>query len=301
MADVADRIEPAFARALGSDAVTVDADGVLALGVEVPTVRVAPHSVEQVADALRIAREHDAVVVPTGSGSALSLGNLPRGDVVLLSTGKLDKTLDYEPRDLTAIVEAGKTLASIQEETAAEHQMLALDPPNRASTSVGGLVATNASGPLRQAYGTPRDLCLGTTVVLSDGAVVKCGGRVVKNVAGYDTTRLYVGSMGTLGVVVDASFRLHPVPEKTAVVVGVGADWADAVDLARRVVEGRVEPRFVELLDLGDAHWVVEGVDGLAPAVVVGFGGSEAQVEHQVERTSEALASAGASDVRVDE
>ena len=300
MADASDRLEPLFVAALGGDAVTVDSDGVDGLGIERPTVRVTPDSVEQIADALRVAVEHDAVVVPTGSGSALALGNLPRGDVLLLSTAKLNETVDYEPRDLTAIVQAGRTLAAVQEETGAEGQMLALDPPNGASATVGGLVATNASGPLRQAYGSTRDVCLGATVVLSDGSVVKCGGRVVKNVAGYDTTRLYVGSMGTLGIVVDAAFRIHPVPETTAVVVGVGDDWAEAAGLARRVVGAPVEPRFVELLDIGDARWGIEVAGGLSPAVLVGFGGSEAQVTHQTNVTREALTSGGAVDVWVD-
>lgn len=301
MPEHSDRMEALFTATLGADAVTVHAGGVAALGIEAPTACVTPTCAEQVADALRVASENDAVIVPTGAGSALSLGNLPHGDVVLLSTAGLNETVDYEPRDLTAIVQAGRTLAAVQEETGAEGQTLALDPWNAAYTTVGGLVATNAGGPLRRAYGTTRDLCLGARVVLSDGSVVKCGGRVVKNVAGYDTTRLYVGSMGTLGVVVDASFRLHPTPEATAVVVGVGSNWADAVDLASRVVRSPVEPRFVELLDLGDPHWSADGVESPAPAVVVGFGGSAEQVEHQTECTRETLAAGGSKDIRVDD
>ncbi len=301
MAETSDRFAPLFSSVLGAAAVAIDADGVASLGIGAPTVRVTPTSVEQVGDALRVAAENDIVVVPTGSGSALTLGNMPHGDLVLLSTAGLTATLEYEPRDLTAVVQAGKTLAAVQEEAGAAGQTLALDPQNAARATVGGLVASNGGGPLRRAYGMTRDLCLGARVVLSDGSVVKCGGRVVKNVAGYDTTRLYVGSMGTLGVIVDASFRLHPLPEATGVVVGVGANWAGAVELASLVVASPVEPRFVELLDLGDPTWGADDVASPAPAVVVGFGGSPQQVEYQTEHTRDALVSSGAKDVRVDD
>jgi glycolate oxidase FAD binding subunit len=300
MGSLSDRLEPLFASALGEDAVTVDADGAPALGVSEAVVRVHPATVDQVGDALRVAVENDIVVVPTGSGASLTQGNIAHDDIILLSTSKLDQTIDYEPRDLTAILQAGKTVAALAEETGAEGQMLALDPPSPSAT-IGGLVATNGSGVLRHVYGTPRDLCLGTTVVLSDGSVIKCGGRVVKNVAGYDTTRLYVGSMGTLGVVVDASFRLHPVPDRTSVVIGVAGDWIAVGELASRMVAAPVEPRFVELLDLADPQWGAEDTDEFAPAVVVGFGGSAEQVNYQTDYARKTLASGGATDVRADD
>ena len=300
MGELSDRLEPLFASALGEDAVAVDANGAPALGVAEAVVRVTPANVEQVCDALRVAVENDIVVVPTGSGGSLALGNLPYDDIVLLSTAKLDQTIDYEPRDLTAIWQAGKSLVAVQEETGAEGQVLALDPPNPSAT-IGGLVATNGSGPLRHVYGTPRDLCLGTRVALSDGSIIKCGGRVVKNVAGYDTTRLYVGSMGTLGAVVDASFRLHPAPDSTSVVIGVAGDWIAVGELASRVVAAPVEPRFVELLDLADPLWAAEGTAEFAPAGVVGFGGSAEQAKYQTDYVRKTLDSGGATEVRAED
>jgi glycolate oxidase FAD binding subunit len=176
-----------------------------------PSLVVAPGSVEEVATCLRAAHGAGLAVVPRGGGSRIDWGAPPRRVDVVLDTTRLDRVLDHAAGDLVVAAQAGVRLRTLQERLAEDGQRLALDPPGE-RTTLGGLVATSASGPLRHRYGTPRDLLIGITVVLADGTVAHAGGRVVKNVAGYDLGKLFSGSFGTLGVVVETVFRLHPLP-----------------------------------------------------------------------------------------
>jgi len=171
---------------------------------------------------LRIASEQDIAadlasggsVRIVGGGSKLGWG--PQVDAEReLSTAGLDRIVEHNAGDLTAVLEAGVPLAAAQEAFASEGQMLALDPPDRGAT-IGGVVASADSGPLRSRFGGPRDLVLGVRVALPDGSVVKSGGKVIKNVAGYDLGKLMAGAFGTLGVIVEVAVRLHPRPEETA-------------------------------------------------------------------------------------
>lgn len=149
-----------------------------------------------------------------------------------LSTGSLDKIVEHNAGDLTAILEAGIPLAEAQAEFAKAGQMLALDPPDDGAT-IGGVIAANDSGPLRGRYGAARDLVVGMRIVLSDGTVAKSGGKVIKNVAGYDLAKLFTGSFGTLGAIAEVAVRLHPVPPDTITALG---DSADPDQLGRAVV-----------------------------------------------------------------
>jgi glycolate oxidase FAD binding subunit len=193
-------------------------------------------------------------------------GSRPWGapvDAEPLSTTGLDRIVAHEPGDFTAVVEAGVPLADAQAAFAEAGQMLALDPPG--GGTVGGLVATADSGPLRHRYGAPRDLVIGVALALPDGTVARGGGRVIKNVAGYDTPKLAAGSFGTLGIITEVSLRLHPRPEAyaTAVIRGGSAEalQATAIDLARRPLEA-------EALDV---RW-----DGSGGMVLARFAGSAA-------------------------
>ena len=176
-----------------------------------------PGSVEEVAEVLRAADAAGLRTVARGGGTKLGWGNPPDGVELVLSTARLGRVLEHAAGDLVTRVQAGVRLADLQAELAPAGQLLGLDPPE-AEATVGGIVAANASGPRRLRYGTVRDLLIGVTVVLADGTVAHAGGKVVKNVAGYDLGKLYTGSLGTLGVVVEAIFRLHPVPAAAAVV-----------------------------------------------------------------------------------
>ena len=192
------------------------------------------------AQALRAAAAAGAAVRIRGGGTKLTWGRpTPAADVELDTRG-LDALVEHNAGDLTAVVQAGVPLAGLQRELAGHGQMLALDPPGAVAT-VGGVVATGDSGPLRHRYGAPRDLVLGVTVALPDGTVAKAGGKVIKNVAGYDLAKLHCGAFGTLGAVVQVALRLHPLPRSAATVVGHGDDpralAAAALTLARAPLE----------------------------------------------------------------
>ena len=177
-----------------------------------PGLVVLPEDETQLSDVLRLADEHDATVFPRGGGSHLPLGATPERVDVVLSVERMRRQLAYEPGDMTTTVQAGMPLGELQGVLKAEGQFVALDPPATAATTIGGVIATNASGPRRLLYGTARDVVLGLGVVGADGTRSKAGGRVVKNVTGYDLTKLYIGSLGTLAVVHELTFKVHPLP-----------------------------------------------------------------------------------------
>jgi len=172
---------------------------------------VAPGSVAEVSAVMRLAHGAGLAVAPRGGGTKIGWGNKPTRLDLILSTARLNRVLEHAAGDLVVRAEAGVTLEALQETVASAGQRLALNPPERQAT-LGGIVAANPSGPLRLRYGTVRDLLIGITVVLADGTVAKAGGKVVKNVAGYDLCKLYTGSLGTLGIIVETIWRLHPLP-----------------------------------------------------------------------------------------
>ncbi|HJW36367.1 MAG TPA: FAD-binding oxidoreductase [Actinomycetes bacterium] len=213
----------------------------------VPVGRVArPGSVEEASQVLRAAADDGLAVAFSGGGSKLGLGNPPERVDLLVSTERMDQVLEHAAGDLVVRAQAGVRLADLQQLLAPAGQWLALDPPEPRAT-LGGVVAANASGPRRLRYGTVRDLIIGITVVLADGTVAHAGGKVVKNVAGYDLAKLFCGSLGTLGMVAEVIFRLHPVPAAAAVVtVALGAP--ERVGQAtRRLLRSALEPSAVEL------------------------------------------------------
>jgi glycolate oxidase FAD binding subunit len=252
-----------------------------AAGIDVMSsvARVTPASREQLAEALHAADSRGQAVAPVGGGTQLDLG-MPasRLDLVIETTG-LNKVVEYEPADLTVTVEAGLPFADLQKQLAEQGQFLALDPPAAPGATIGGLIATNASGPLRFAYGTARDLVIGTRVANPDGTVTHAGGRVVKNVAGYDLNKLYIGSLGTLGIIVELSFKLAPIPPATNTVVGQFADANAARALINKVVQSPLSPMAIELLGPRAASAV-----SLPEALLVVFrvGGYPQAVERQV-------------------
>ncbi len=192
-------VAPATRPATAADAV----DGVQAEAVVEPT------TLQEASEVLRDATEQGRHVVCRGGGSKLGWGNPPAAVDVLVSTARLDRVLEHAEGDLIVRAEAGVRLDALQEVLGKAEQFLALDPPEQGAT-VGGIVATGASGPLRHRYGTARDLLIGITVVLADGTIARSGGKVVKNVAGYDLGKLFAGSLGTLGLIAEVTFRLHP-------------------------------------------------------------------------------------------
>jgi len=191
--------------------------GVRAVAGVAPRFVAEPTSVVGVSRVLALASAHGLAVAPTGGGARLAWGAPPRRLDVVLSLARLDRVLAHEPADLTLSVECGATLEALDAVLRPHRQFVPLDPARSHASTIGGLIATGAAGPYRARYGTMRDLLVGLTVVRADGTVVKGGGRVVKNVTGYDIPKLHVGALGTLGVVVEAHLRLHsrPIEERS--------------------------------------------------------------------------------------
>ena len=198
-----------------------------------PEIVAQPASREEVASLLRVANEAGAAVIPWGGGHRQAQGLSPARYDLALDLRRLDRVVEYEPADLTVTVEAGIRLDELQRVLAEHGQCLTIDPPHAPEETIGGLIATNASGPGRIAYGTLRDLLIGVRFVTATGEIVHSGGRVVKNVAGYDLHRLQVGALGTLGVLVEASFKVSPLPVRVLYVEAKSADLGSLLAVAR--------------------------------------------------------------------
>jgi len=239
-----------------------------------------PSTLAEATEALRRADRDGERVLFVGGGTELSLGTPPDGVEVVLATERLERIVEHVPLDQIVTVEAGVRLASLQDTLAASGQLLALDAPWASRATLGGLVATNAFGPRRTRYGSIRDLIIGISIVRADGTEARGGGKVVKNVAGFDVPKLMVGSLGTLGFISTVTFRLHPRPETERTVLFPDLD----ADTVRRVVlvlrEAQLEPGAVAAL-------VREGGDDLGVRfdgrfeLGVRFEGFEAGVRQQ--------------------
>ena len=185
-----------------------------------------------------------------GGATKLGWGDPGAGPDAVLSTARLDATLEHNAGDLTAVVQAGVPLARLQDELAASGQMLALDPPlhfGERDATVGGVIATGDSGPLSHRYGRARDLVLGVEFALADGTIARAGGKVIKNVAGYDLGKLFCGAFGTLGLILSVSLRLHPLPSLRVTALGASAD-PDMLTAAAAVLAA--SPLELEALDV---------------------------------------------------
>ncbi len=246
----------------------------------VPREVVRPTDVAEVADVLRAAAADGLSVVPVGGGSKTSWAARPTSCDLLLDTTGLDRVVEHVAGDLVVVAQAGVRLGDLQTRLGDAGQLLGLDPPEPGAT-LGGVVSANASGPRRRRYGTTRDLLIGVTVVLADGTVASAGGKVVKNVAGYDLGKLYTGAHGSLGVVVSTTWRLHPVPPARRVVVLDLPDAAAAGPLAVRLSRSTLTPSAIELFATagGEGQLVVlfesieASVDAQARAARVLLGG----------------------------
>jgi glycolate oxidase FAD binding subunit len=206
----------------------------------------APASTAEAAAVLRAAAGLGLTVVARGSGSRLDWAPAPASCDLIIDTGRLGKILEHTAGDLVVSAQAGVGLDHLAGVLAAAGQRLALDPPGSSGT-LGGLIATGAAGPLRYRYGSPRDLLIGITVIRADGTIAKAGGKVVKNVAGYDIGKLFAGSYGTLGLITEATFRLHPLPESTAWVTLDCPDPAAAAAAVQAIADSPLAPAAIEL------------------------------------------------------
>ncbi|MGC1461293.1 MAG: FAD-binding oxidoreductase [Terracidiphilus sp.] len=210
------------------------------------TVSVAPADAHQIAEVLRFADANGLAVTSCGGGTKQGWGN-PVAAGIRLELRRMNTLREHPWQDMTCTVEAGCTWATMQAELARHGQMVALDPlwPDRAT--VGGVVATNDSGALRLKYGGLRDLIIGMTIVLADGTIAKSGGKVVKNVAGYDLHKLMTGGFGTLGVIAEVNFRLHPAETCSRTWTAVAPDAATFEEPLRALLDSQITPSAVQL------------------------------------------------------
>jgi glycolate oxidase FAD binding subunit len=247
-----------------------------------PREVVTPRTLDELSQMVRELHDARTPFAFVGGGTELDLGNRPRALDTVLRTVALDRVIEYAPEDQTITVEGGITLAEIDRLLADKSQMLPLDVVDRERATIGGAIATNAYGRRRQRYGAAKDLIVGVTMVRPDGTLARGGGKVVKNVAGFDLPKLAVGSLGTLGAIATATLRVYPMPEATRCAL-LRFERAADIDVALRLlIEKRLEPEFVTL----------SNYDALA----VGFAGTQGGVDAQMATVLNEIAAAAGAD-----
>lgn len=251
-----------------------------------PALRVCPASEKEVAEVMALAHRRRWAVMPVGGATHLGIGMAPRPFDVWLDLAGLDQAIDHQAADLVATVDAGVRWSRAAEVLGLANQMIPVDVRYPERATAGGVVAANASGPRRHAYGTVRDWVVGLRVVTPDGTIVRTGGQVVKNVAGYDMNKLYIGSFGTLGIITAVTFKLAPrPPERARIALAVSSPGA-AVAAYRRMVEAGAVFTAAEVLSPAAA--VEDGRRGWQ--LVAEVAGSARQIDELAGRATGALA-----------
>src|SRR5580693_989934 len=216
-----------------------------------PSVIVRPADPAQIAEILSLAAAEKLAVIPSASGTKLSIGSPPARYDIALDLSRMNRMLAYDPQDLTLGVEPGVRIEDLLRTLAEKKQFLPLAVPFLDRATIGGIVAANSSSPLRHAYGAVRDFCLGMEFVTGEGAQAKSGGRVVKNVTGYDLHKLLIGSLGTLAVITRLNFRTFPMPQAQRMFVAAFADPSSPFAFCRTIAKSQLQPRVVDVLDGG--------------------------------------------------
>ena len=230
-----------------------------------PNAAVFPPDVKAISEVLSQAAREGKVVTPWGGGTQMSLGNRPRGVDLVVGTSRLNRMLFHESADLVASVEAGITLKSLQDQLGKKRQFLPLEAPFPSRATIGGILAANASGPSSLVYGTARDWLIGIKVAHSYGAVTKSGGKVVKNVTGYDLNKLYTGSLGTLGVIVEATFKVTPLPLHKSTLVATYPSLSSAMASAQELLRQSFSYHALQVVNR-EVMGRLAGLDGLRDA-----------------------------------
>jgi len=253
-----------------------------------------PGTTEEISEILQLASREHWSVLPAGGMTWLkpqhkSVANL------IISTSRLNQIIEHEPADLIAIAQSGVKLVDFNTKLKENGQWLPLDPPDDGCATIGGVVATGLGGAQQFGYGRPRGSVIGMKVVLAGGSVIKVGGRVVKNVAGYDLCKLFTGSYGSLGIITEINFKLRPRPAREATVISTGT-LRDLLSSARAILEARLFPVAAEIVSPAFAHRL--GITTNNPALVVRFAGNEKGVTYQIE---EALAQLNRAEVALED
>ena len=250
-----------------------------------PAAAVYAKSPEEVAELLKFAALEKLAIIPCGARTKLGIGMPPTRYDVALDLSRMNRVLAYEPRDLTLGVEPGMRFSTLATTLAAERQFLPLNPPFFQRATVGGILAADSASPLRHSYGGPRDYVLGLEFVTGDGAIAKSGGRVVKNVSGYDLHKLLIGSLGTLAVITRANFKTFPTPPEQVVFVAAFDDAAAALEFCKILTQSPLGALQVDVISpdaaqIFSAHSDAEiALPALRWCVVVSAAGNSRVVE----------------------
>jgi len=229
---------------------------------------VEPADAQEVARVLRTADDHRVAVIPRGGGTKLAWGNPPERADIVLSMSRMNRVIEHPWADLTVTVEAGCTIGSLQSGLREHGQRLAVDPLWPDLATVGGVLSVNDNGPWRLRFGGLRDLVIGTTLALADGTIASSGGKVVKNVAGYDLSKLATGALGTLGVITTAIFRLHPIGRDSRSLRASFTSLADAQSAIDAVLDSKLTCAALQLRALDRAElWLDVLFEGSGPVI----------------------------------
>ena len=262
-----------------------------------------PHSVEELADQVKAAAADGLAIYPQGGRTALDYGGVPARPGRIVDTTALDRVIDYPAADMTITVEAGMTLAGLQAILSKENQYLPIDPPQGDRATLGGMIATGWTGPRRHLAMRPRDQVIGIGFVNGTGTLVKGGGRVVKNVAGYDFPKLLSGSPGSLGVIPELTFKLRPRPESTAIAWVGCPNLAATAALLETLNHSATRPSAIELLNRSGQDRLGLAAFGFEPAefaVAIGFDDSAKTVAWQCEAIRTELPAGATLEIRRD-
>ena len=285
---------------VGESNVIQDPDQLKAYAVDgrVPKAVVRPGTAEEVSNVVKYANAENLTIVPRGNGGMMACGGIPRKVDIVLSLLRLDRMVDYDIANLSLTVEAGIALADVQKKLAngGKGNFLPLDPPHVEKATIGGIVATNASGPKRYLYGTVRDLLLGLQAVSPGGDIVSFGGKTMKNVSGYDMIKLMIGSWGSLGIITGVTTKLLPLPEASATLLASFDTLAAVGPFIRKILHSVLLPSAVDLISGKAAERLGERSKYLLAFSLEGF--TEA-VDRQVAEIDAAAKNEGAVSVKV--
>jgi glycolate oxidase FAD binding subunit len=267
-----------------------------------PRAALRPSRRDEIVEIVQFAAVEGLAVVPRGGGTQSGLGNIPRRYDVALDLSRFNKVLDYQPADLTATVEAGINLDTLQRELASGGKTLPVEVPLSSEATIGGVLAANSSGPMRATFGLPRDWLIGISVVGGTGVETKSGGKVVKNVTGYDLGKLYAGSLGTLGVIVEATFKLNPLPRRTAALTAGFGSMPAALQASNELARQVYAPQGIQILDSNAAGRLQSSpdmmIDGIGPdqaLLLAFFSGRPGAVRRQLSEAGNMLRDRNAS------
>ncbi len=220
-----------------------------------PRIVVSPNTKEEISEILKIANRESLSVIPWGGGTKIGIGNKPNRADIILSTNRLNRIIEHSDSDLVATTECGIKLTEFQTALKEKNQSLPIDPPHvERGATIGGIIATSDSGPRRLRYGTAhgtmRELVLGVKIIRPDGEIAKAGAKVVKSVAGYDIPKLFVGSLGTLGIIIEATLRLYTIPEHSLSCLASFSSIQTAHATALSILNSSLTPTCLELVNL---------------------------------------------------